>query len=81
MTHAACIHDYYIFFLYFSTSQEQVGYSWSLLKSLILYPLAAFPLGAGLLLAYWFPHVWVRLTCWRCPLQSATYVIIKVGRG
>ena len=58
--------------------QEQAGYSWSLLKSLILYPIAALPLGVGLLLAYWFPHLWIRLTCWKCPLPNANYVIVKV---
>lgn len=69
--------------VYFSSGvyvylQEQVGYCWSLVKSLVLYPAAALPLGVGLLLAYWFPHMWVRLTCWKCPLHRATCVIVKV---
>ncbi|XP_064384739.1 polyamine-transporting ATPase 13A3-like isoform X2 [Halichondria panicea] len=55
----------------------QTGYRISIVKSLFLYPLAVLPLGFGLLLAYWFPHVWLRLTSWTTRLNKATYVIVK----
>ena len=58
--------------------QPQTGYRISLVKSLFLYPLAALPLGFGLLLAYWFPHAWLRLISRTTPLSQATYVIVKV---
>jgi len=48
---------------------------------LLFYPLAILPVCLGLLLAYWFPHVWIRLTCWKCPLKQATYVIVKDADG
>ena len=60
--------------------QPQQGYSISILKSLLLYPLAILPACLGLLLAYWFPSVWIKLTCWKCPLDRATFVIVKVWR-
>ncbi|XP_064387649.1 polyamine-transporting ATPase 13A3-like isoform X2 [Halichondria panicea] len=59
----------------------QTGYRISLVKSIFLYPLAALPLGFGLLLAYWFPHVWLRLISRATPLSQATYVIVKDADG
>lgn len=44
----------------------------------LLYPLAALPVGLGLLMAYWFPHYWLKLTAFPCSLDVATYVIVKV---
>lgn len=44
----------------------------------MLYPLAVLPLGLGLLIGYWFPHHWLRLTGWVCSLHMAAYVIVKV---
>ena len=43
----------------------------------MLYPLAALPAGLGLLVAYWFPYLWLRLTGYRCSLTTASYVIVK----
>ena len=48
-------------------------------KYLLFYPLAVLPCGVGLLLAYWFPHAWIRLTCSPASLLSATFVLVKVG--
>lgn len=54
----------------------QQGYRRSLLRSVVLYPLAALPLGLGLLLAYWLPCQWLRLTCYPAPLDQASHVIV-----
>ena len=50
----------------------------SLIKHVVLYPLAILPLFTGLLFAYWFPAKWVQLTCHKCHLRDARYVIVKV---
>lgn len=47
-------------------------------KCALLYPLAALPVGLGLLMAYWYPHHWLKLTASPCSLDIATYVIVKV---
>ena len=58
--------------------QPQCGYKLSIFRCLIFYPLAILPACTGLLLAYWFPHAWVRLTCSSCSLSSAHWVVVKV---
>ena len=58
--------------------QYQVGYRRSVWRCVLLYPLAALPAGLGLLAAYWFPAMWLKLTAYRCSLASATHVIVKV---
>ena len=59
--------------------QPQSGYRFSVVKALLIYPLAILPLGAGLLLAYWYRARWVRLTYSPCPLSMATTVVMSVG--
>ena len=41
-------------------------------------PLAVLPAGMGLLAAYWFPYVWIRLICSSCSLEEASLVVVKV---
>ena len=60
--------------------QPQSGYAFSAVKALLIYPLAILPLGAGLLLAYWYRALWVRVTYKSCPLSRATTVVMTVGR-
>ncbi|KAL5492024.1 hypothetical protein EMCRGX_G017412 [Ephydatia muelleri] len=55
----------------------QGGYAVSIIKHVVLYPLAILPLFTGLLFAYWFPAKWVKLTCRKCHLGDARYVIVK----
>jgi predicted P-type ATPase len=59
----------------------QTGYRHSIWRSVLFYGLAVVPAGLGLLLAYWFPAVWLRLTAYRCPLGSASRVIVKDLNG
>eukprot|EP00731_Ephydatia_muelleri_P014339 Em0008g59a len=59
----------------------QSGYKFSIVKALLIYPLAILPLGTGLLLAYWYRALWVRLTYSPCPLSRATTVIMTDAYG
>ncbi|KAL5499439.1 hypothetical protein EMCRGX_G010855 [Ephydatia muelleri] len=58
-------------------SPPQVGYQLSIIKCIVLVILAALPLFIGLLMAYWWRARWVKLTCFRCPLNVASIVIVK----
>eukprot|EP00731_Ephydatia_muelleri_P014336 Em0008g56a len=58
-------------------SPDQTGYEASVIKYSIFYPVAVLPLCIPLLVAFWFPAQWIKLTCWRCSLRSARYVIVK----
>lgn len=64
-----------------SECPPQCGYKLSICRCLIFYPLAILPACIGLLLAYWFPHAWVRLTCSSCSLSSAHWVVVKDING
>ncbi|KAL5475535.1 hypothetical protein EMCRGX_G025362 [Ephydatia muelleri] len=59
----------------------QEGYTPSIIKSLIFYPLATLPLFLGLLAAYWLQPQWIWLTCWKCPLDRAVFVVAKGTDG
>lgn len=71
----------YLFFFFSPTarcSQPQEGYTPSIILSLIFYPLATLPLCLGFLAAYWLQPQWIWLTCWKCPLNRAVFVVAKV---
>lgn len=55
----------------------QHGYRISLWRCLLFYPLAILPAGTGLLFAYWYPHLWLRLTCYKCDLERAQFVLVQ----
>ena len=58
--------------------EYQVGYRVSILRCLLVIPLAVLPLFTGLLLMYWFPHVATRVLSTKVPLCKAQIVIVKV---
>ncbi|KAL5467469.1 hypothetical protein EMCRGX_G031695 [Ephydatia muelleri] len=54
----------------------QVSYRVSIVKAIFFCFLAALPVCAGFLLAYWFPAHWIRLICSKCRPGRARYVIV-----
>lgn len=58
--------------------QFQVSYRVSIVKAIFFCFLAALPVCAGFLLAYWFPAHWIRLICSKCRPGRARYVIVTV---
>ena len=58
--------------------QKQDGYRLNPLRMIVFISLAVLPAGMGLLAAYWFPYIFVRLICSPCSLEDATLVIVKV---
>ena len=63
--------------LYFMT-QHQQGYRLSILRSVLVFSLATLPCGVGLLFVYWFPHVTLKLIAYKCSMECATYILLKV---
>ena len=61
--------------------QLQYGYRISVWRCILFYPLAILPACIGLLLAYWYPYWWIRLTCCKCDLDAAQFVTVQVSEG